>query len=102
MNDSALIVVIIGGVLLVVGTIFTFRRGKDPAEHALDDEQRMRRELAEQEKRGRRLDEYYQQAEERGRRFDQLLAKWEEQARRQDAVLDQLEKQNGIKNEAPK
>ena len=97
MNDTAMIAVIIGGLLLAAGYFFAYRGGKDPATHEMDYEKEVRRQLADQDRRGRRAEQQQDEAEERARRFDQLLSKWEEQARRQDAILDHLEKQHGIK-----
>lgn len=97
MSNFAVIVVAIGGLLLALGFTFAFRQGKDPATHEFDYEKKVREQMEDQERRGKRIDQAHDQAEGRAQRLDQLLSKWEEQARRHDAILDHLEKQHGLK-----
>ena len=99
MSDFSLIVVIVGGVLLGLGYTFAYRRGKDPATEEMDYEKKLLRQLEEQDKRARRMEELQDRADERAERLDQLLTKWEEQARRQDAILEHLERLHDIKKD---
>jgi hypothetical protein len=96
MNETSLIVFLVGVLLLAAGCAIAFRREKDNANSEFDYEKKVRQQLEDYDRRGKRTDDQLDEADERGRRVDLLLTKWEEHARRHDAILEHLEKQHQI------